>query len=201
MGKIKYLILSSMAFSIISKAQNNEYTPKITFNDVIESQVGVIKEVVNLKNKTKKLSNNVKDIKKNMANLQTNQQKLSNKVSILEKEIKEIKEHKLKGFLVEEGSDGSNNVGFGKAKRHLTIIKNGPQNIFFCVKKVVSYIYKEPSWRAIKIGASYRGDTLQCLTPCGLEGNRYYWIHILNLRTGYKGYAILNENIKEGKCK
>lgn len=224
MGKIKYAFICFMVFSIMAHSFENkhkytklpsskviikntkddkkdEYTPKITFKDVIESQVGVIKEVMHLKNKTKKLSKDVKDINKNITNLQINQQKLSQKVSLLEKEIKTIKEKKLKGFLVEENAGGSKNVGFGKPNRKISIIRNGPQYIYFCVKKGVSYLYKEPFWKSIKMGASYKGDTLQCLTPCGLEGNRYYWIHVLNLRTGYKGYSILNGDIKIGKCK
>lgn len=218
MGKIKYVLLCFMVFSIMAYPlgkdlpplrvilkkskdyKENEYVPKISFEDIVQSQVGVIKEVIHIKKKTKEISNNIKNMKNDIKNLKEEQKELSQKILTLEKDIKALKENEIKGLLVEENK-ASKNIGFGKPLKHLSVIKNGPQNIFFCVKKKVSYIYKEPSWKAVKIGASYKGDTLECLTPCGLEGNRYYWLHIINLRTGYKGYSILNENLKEGKCK
>ncbi len=203
MGKIRYILLSLVSFCFIAKAQGNGYSPKISFKDVIESQAGVIKKVINLNKKVKEQSNKVDILDKNVSKLQTEQDTLSQKVSNLEKEIKEIKlENSLKGLVI-ENTHAHGKLGFGKVSTSTPkqIIKNGPENVYFCVEGGVSYIHKYPSAKSVAIGASYKGDRLQCLTPCGLEGNKYYWLHILNLRTGYKGYSILDKTLKEGKCK
>ncbi len=208
MGKIIFLLIA-LILSCTANAKDL-YQPKITFKDIIESQIGVIKKVVELNKKTKDLSNNFKEEKKKMENLEQNvttlqkqQQLFSKKLEKLEQEVKGIKlENSIKGLVV-ENAGAKKSVGFGKpykSKIAKEIIKNGPENVYFCVKSM-SYIHKYPSIKSVAIGASYKGDTLQCLTPCGLEGHRFYWLHILNLRTGYKGYSILNDSIKEGKCK
>jgi len=208
MGKIIFLLLVFI-FPCLTMAEN-EYQPKITFKDIIESQIGVIKKVVDLNKKTKELSQNLEEEKKKVGNLeqdvrklQEQQQLFSKNLEKLKQEVKAIKlENSIKGLVVED-ENTKKSVGFGKLQRRKTakeFITNGPENIYFCVDSV-SYIHKYPSIKSVAIGASYKGDTLQCLTPCGLEGHRFYWLHILNLRTGYKGYSILNSSIKEGKCK
>ncbi len=208
MGKIiLYLTLSITIFSYIANAEN-EYKPKITFKDIVESQIGVIKKVMDLNKQTKELSDNlekekkkVKDLEQNVSKLQEQQQVFSEKLSKLEKEVRDMKlNESIKGLILESKSS-KKIVGFGKPIRNQKeIIENGPENVFFCVNSV-SYIHKYPSMKSVVIGASYKGDTLQCLTPCGLEGHKFYWLHIINLRTGYKGYSILGGSIKEGKCK
>ncbi|GAB6078033.1 hypothetical protein [Hydrogenobaculum acidophilum] len=208
MGKIVFLLFIFI-FTCVASAEN-VYQPKVTFKDIVESQVGVIKKVVDLNKKTKELSNNfqkekekVENLEQNVTKLQQQQQVFSKKLKKLEEEVNGIKlEHSVKGLVVESESS-KKSIGFGKPYKRKTakeIIKNGPENVYFCVKSM-SYIRKYPSIKSVAIGASYKGDTLQCLTPCGLEGHRFYWLHILNLRTGYKGYSILNGSIKEGKCK
>jgi len=208
MGKIIFL-LSVFIFPCVAGAES-EYKPKITFKDIIESQIGVIKKVVDLNKKAKKLSKNLEkekkkvgDLEQNVTKLQEQQQLFSKKLEKLEEEVRYIKlEHSIKGLVI-ENENAKKSIGFGKPYKRKTakeLIKNGPENVYFCVDSV-SYIRKYPSVKSVAIGASYKGDTLQCLTPCGLEGHRFYWLHILNLRTGYKGYSILNNSIKEGKCK
>ncbi len=208
MGKIIFLLLVFI-FPCIAGAES-AYQPKITFKDIVESQIGVIKKVVDLNKKTKELSKNLEkekkkvgDLEQNVAKLQQQQRAFSKKLKKLEEEVRDIKlEHSIKGLVVESESP-KKSIGFGKPYTRKTakeIIKNGPENVYFCVKSM-SYIRKYPSIKSVAIGASYKGDTLQCLTPCGLEGHKFYWLHILNLRTGYKGYSILNDSIKEGKCK
>ncbi|MGC8649560.1 MAG: hypothetical protein ACP5S8_01140 [Hydrogenobaculum sp.] len=208
MGKIIFLLLIFI-FSCVASAEG-EYQPKITFRDIVESQIGVIKKVVDLNKKTKELSKNLEKEKKkvegldqNVTKLQEQQQLFSKKLEKIEKEVRDLKlEHSIKGLVIESESS-KKSIGFGKPYKRKTVkelIKNGPENIYFCVDSL-SYIRKYPSIKSVAIGASYKGDTLQCLTPCGLEGHRFYWLHILNLRTGYKGYSILNSSIKEGKCK
>jgi len=223
MGKIIFLLLVFI-FPCLTMAENeyqpkitfniiesqNEYQPKITFKDIIESQIGIIKKVVDLNKKTKELSQNLEEEKKKVGNLEQNVRKLqeqqqlfSKNLEKLKQEVKAIKlENSIKGLVVED-ENTKKSVGFGKPQRRKTakeLIPNGPENIYFCVDSV-SYIHKYPSIKSVAIGVSYTGDTLECLTPCGLEGNRFYWLHIINLRTGDKGYSILNSSIKEGKCR
>jgi len=204
MGKVVFLTIATLIFSYIANANGeNSYEPKITFKDVVKSQIGVIKKVMDLNNKTKELNQKVNTLDQNVAQLQKQQQVFSKKLENLEKEVKDMKlKNSIKGLVIED-STNKKSVGFGKPykeEKTKEIIPNGPENVYFCVSSV-SYIHKYPSIKSVVIGASYKGDTLQCLTPCGLEGHRFYWLHILNLRTGYKGYSILGTSIKEGRCK
>jgi hypothetical protein len=62
MGKIIFLLLVFI-FPCLTMAEN-EYQPKITFKDIIESQIGVIKKVVDLNKKTKELNQNLEEKKR-----------------------------------------------------------------------------------------------------------------------------------------
>ncbi len=104
MGKIKYAFLVFMAFSVMAKAQehlpplrsmvkdpkNDEYAPKITFNDVIESQVGVVKKVMDL-------NKEVKTLKKEVEHLKYQNNELQQEISMLKastiKKSKKTSEH------------------------------------------------------------------------------------------------------------
>ena len=208
MGKVT-IVLGLFVFSFLAFGEG-EYTPRITFEDIIKSQVGVIKKVKKLNKETKNIqktldenTKKVNTLEQDLSNIKQQQEVFSNKLKDLEKQMKEVKlNQSLKSLVIEnEGENkGGKHVGFGKPSGQKQIIKNGPQDVYFCVKGV-SYIRKDPDVKSVAIGASYTGDTLECLTPCGLEGNKFYWLHIINLRTGYKGYSKLDGSIQEGKCK
>ncbi len=81
MGKVKYVLLLLLGFCFIAKAQENEYAPKISFKDIVESQVGVVKKVVDL-------NEEVKQLKQAMANLEHQQEKTYEKLAQIENQLK-----------------------------------------------------------------------------------------------------------------
>ena len=70
----------------------NEYQPKITFKDIVESQIGVIKKVVDLNKKTKELSQNLEEEKKKIGNLEQNVRKLQEQQQLFSKNLEKLKQ-------------------------------------------------------------------------------------------------------------
>lgn len=87
MGKVKYVFLSFMAFSIMAKAQNDSYAPKITFKDIVQSQVGVVKKVMDL-------NKEVKSLEKEVSYLKSQNQRLQQEISMLKSSKSQTKVEK-----------------------------------------------------------------------------------------------------------
>ncbi len=83
MGKMKFVltVLAACSFMGIANAQN-EYAPKISFKDIVESQVGVVKKVMDL-------NKEVSELKTALAKLQEQQEKTYAELSTIEQELKQ----------------------------------------------------------------------------------------------------------------
>ena len=84
MGKVSVVLLAMFCICLLAKAKDNEYAPKISFKDVIESQVGVVKKVIDLNQEVKaleqkitSLQNQQKALKVELTNLESKNQKKS----------------------------------------------------------------------------------------------------------------------------
>ncbi|WP_156769304.1 hypothetical protein [Hydrogenobaculum sp. Y04AAS1] len=75
------MVLAVCSFIENANAQS-EYTPKISFKDIVESQVGVVKKVMNL-------SKEVSELRTALAKLQEQQEKTYAKLSSIEQELKQ----------------------------------------------------------------------------------------------------------------
>ncbi|GAB6078034.1 hypothetical protein [Hydrogenobaculum acidophilum] len=88
MGKVRFVMVL-MVFGVLESAQichasndQNEYAPKISFKDIVESQVGVVKKVMDL-------NKEVSELKTALAKLQEQQEKTYAKLSSIEQELKQ----------------------------------------------------------------------------------------------------------------
>ncbi len=83
MGKVKPGFMVLLAFGMVRVAiAQEEYTPKISFKDIVESQVGVVKKVMELNKK-------VKDLQNALTKLQEQQEKTYARLVSLEQELKQ----------------------------------------------------------------------------------------------------------------
>ncbi|MGC8649559.1 MAG: hypothetical protein ACP5S8_01135 [Hydrogenobaculum sp.] len=83
MGKMKFVLMILAICSVIENANaQNEYAPKISFKDIVESQVGVVKKVMDL-------SKEVSELKTALAKLQEQQEKTYAKLSAIEQDLKQ----------------------------------------------------------------------------------------------------------------
>jgi len=83
MGKIRSVLMVLAVCSVIGNANaQNEYAPKISFKDIVESQVGVVKKVMDL-------NKEVSELRNALAKLQEQQEKTYAKLSSIEQELKQ----------------------------------------------------------------------------------------------------------------
>jgi len=77
-------VLMVLAISGVVENANaqNEYAPKISFEDIVESQVGVVKKVMDL-------NKEVSELRNALAKLQEQQEKNYAKLSSIEQELKQ----------------------------------------------------------------------------------------------------------------
>jgi|GEM_PF-1189368 len=83
MGKIRSVLMVLAIFGVVENANaQNEYAPKISFKDIVESQVGVVKKVMDL-------NKEVSELRTALAKLQEQQEKTYAKLSSIEQELKQ----------------------------------------------------------------------------------------------------------------
>ena len=83
MGKMKLVLMVLAIFGVVENANaQNEYVPKISFKDIVESQVGVVKKVMDL-------NKEVSELRTALAKLQEQQEKTYAKLSSIEQELKQ----------------------------------------------------------------------------------------------------------------
>jgi hypothetical protein len=83
MGKMKLVLMVLAIFGVVENANaQNEYASKISFEDIVESQVGVVKKVMDL-------NKEVSELRNALAKLQEQQEKTYAKLSSIEQELKQ----------------------------------------------------------------------------------------------------------------
>lgn len=83
MGKIRSVLMVLAIFGVVENANaQNEYASKISFEDIVESQVGVVKKVMDL-------NKEVSELRNALAKLQEQQEKTYAKLSSIEQELKQ----------------------------------------------------------------------------------------------------------------
>jgi len=83
MGKMKLVLMVLAIFGVVENANaQNEYASKISFEDIVESQVGVVKKVMDL-------NKEVSELRNALAKLQQQQEKTYAKLSSIEQELKQ----------------------------------------------------------------------------------------------------------------
>jgi len=80
---MKLVLMVLAIFGVVENANaQNEYASKISFEDIVESQVGVVKKVMDL-------NKEVSELRNALAKLQEQQEKTYAKLSSIEQELKQ----------------------------------------------------------------------------------------------------------------